>query len=113
MDETPDGAVMPPTPHERLGREAPDESPLLSEEEIASFRPHWEEVRKAFVDDPQQAVHMADDLVEQVMRRISAIFASERTMLEGQWSRGEEVTTEQLRRALQQYGAFFERLLSV
>jgi len=32
--------------------------------------------------------------------------------LEGQWSRGEDVGTEELRVALQRYRAFFRRLLS-
>jgi hypothetical protein len=32
--------------------------------------------------------------------------------LEGQWDRGDEVSTEDLRIALQRYRSFFDRLLS-
>ena len=39
--------------------------------------------------------------------------ADERSKLEGQWGRGDNVSTEDLRVALQRYRAFFDRLLSV
>jgi hypothetical protein len=39
-------------------------------------------------------------------------FAQARDGLEGQWSRGEDVGTEELRVALQRYRGFFRRLLS-
>jgi hypothetical protein len=40
-------------------------------------------------------------------------FNRERQSLEGQWSRGDDVSTEELRLALRRYRAFFDRLLSV
>jgi hypothetical protein len=39
--------------------------------------------------------------------------AEERSKLEGQWSRGDNVSTEDLRLALQRYRSFFDRLLSM
>ncbi|MFD3562923.1 hypothetical protein ACFWVU_25090 [Streptomyces sp. NPDC058686] len=39
-------------------------------------------------------------------------FADRKQGLEGQWHRGEEVATEDLRPALRQYRSFFDRLLS-
>jgi len=47
------------------------------------------------------------------MKRLAESFASERAMLESQWDRGDNVTTEDLRVALQRYRSFFDRLLSV
>ena len=47
------------------------------------------------------------------MKRIAEVFATERANLEAQWDRGDNVTTEDLRVALQRYRAFFDRLLSV
>ncbi len=41
------------------------------------------------------------------------MFAAERDRLEGQWGQGDDVSTEDLRQALQRYRSFFTRLLSV
>ena len=58
-------------------------------------------------------MEQADELVAQVMKRLAEIFAGERTNLESQWDRGDNVSTEVLRVALQRYRSFFDRLLSV
>ena len=85
---------------------------LLPEGEESDFRRRWEEIQTRFVDDPRQAVEDADALVAGVMQRIAEGFAQARDGLEGQWSRGEDVGTEELRVALQRYRGFFRRLLS-
>jgi hypothetical protein len=41
------------------------------------------------------------------------IFADERAKLDGQWDRGDSVSTEDLRLALRRYRAFFGRVLAV
>ena len=46
------------------------------------------------------------------MKRLAESFAAERETLEGQWGRGEDVSTEDLRVTLQRYRGFFQRLLS-
>ena len=46
------------------------------------------------------------------MQQLAEGFASEREDLEGQWSRGEDISTEDLRVALQRYRSFFQRLLA-
>jgi hypothetical protein len=48
-----------------------------------------------------------------MMKRLSDVFTEERGRLEGQWARGHEVSTEDLRLLLKRYRSFFERLLSV
>jgi hypothetical protein len=65
------------------------------------------------VDEPRRAVERADELVAQVIKRLAESFAQERSKLEGQWGRGDNVSTEDLRVALQRYRAFFDRLLNV
>lgn len=40
-------------------------------------------------------------------------FANERATLEKHWHEGSDVSTEDLRQALQRYRSFFDRLLSV
>jgi hypothetical protein len=47
------------------------------------------------------------------MQRIAQRFAAEREELERQWTRGDDVSTEDLRVALTRYRAFFDRLLSM
>jgi len=74
---------------------------------------HWQEVQTGFVDDPRQAVQDADGLVQQVMQQVGQRLASERAGLEQVWSRGGDVSTEDLRQALRQYRSFFNRLLHV
>jgi hypothetical protein len=44
---------------------------------------------------------------------MSEVFAAERSTLEQQWDRGDDVSTEDLRVALQRYRSFFHRVLSV
>jgi len=58
-------------------------------------------------------VEQADSLVADVMKRLADSFAGQRASLEKQWDRGDNVTTEDLRVALQRYRSFFDRLLTV
>jgi len=67
----------------------------------------------AFVDEPRSAVEQADGLVAAAMKRLAEVFAEERSRLEQQWDRGDNVSTEDLRIALQRYRSFFQRLLSI
>jgi hypothetical protein len=88
-------------------------NPFFSGDEAERFRSQWHQVQEGFVDDPRAATEKADGLVAGVIHKLSEVFAHERGRLEGEWSRGGEVTTEDLRVALQRYRAFFDRLLSV
>ena len=89
-----------------------DVGPLLGQAEESDLRASWEEIQTRFVDDPRRAVEDADALVAGVMKSLAEGFAQAREQLEGQWSRGEDVSTEDLRVALQRYRSFFQRLLS-
>jgi hypothetical protein len=86
---------------------------LFEEQEARDFRTRWTDVQAAFVDSPRNAVERADSLVAETMKRLAEVFSAERAKLEGQWDRGGDVTTEDLRIALQRYRAFFDRLLNV
>ncbi len=92
--------------------EEPETRPLLPENESTDFGRRWDEIQTRFVDEPQRAVEEADALVASLMQRLADGFANERERLEGQWSRGEDVSTEDLRLTLQRYRSFFRRLLS-
>ena len=64
--------------------ESAEVASLLPHDEETDLRRRWEEIQTRFA----------------------------REQLEGQWSRGEDVSTEDLRVALQRYRSFFQRLLS-
>jgi hypothetical protein len=87
--------------------------PLFSESEIKDFRSQWSNLQTGFVDEPRQTVEGADKLVAAVMQRLAEGFANERTSLEKQWESGDNVSTEDLRVALQRYRSFFDRLLKL
>ena len=92
---------------------ADDSTPLFPSGELDGLRTRWKEFQTAFVDEPRKAVEQADGLVAQAMKRLAEVFAQERSKLEGQWDRGDNVSTEDLRIALQRYRTFFHRLLSI
>ncbi|HEV8622351.1 MAG TPA: hypothetical protein VGR33_05620 [Actinomycetota bacterium] len=85
---------------------------LLADEDAGGFRSRWNEIQVRFVDEPRGSVQKADGLVAEMMERLTQMFSEERTRLESQWERGDDVSTEDLRIALQRYRSFFERLLS-
>jgi uncharacterized coiled-coil DUF342 family protein len=86
--------------------------PILAAEDAEPYRTRWQELQASFVDEPQKVVELADQLVAELMQRLAETFAEERRSLEAQWARGEDVSTEDLRMALQRYRSFFERLLA-
>ena len=86
--------------------------PLLPSDQTERFTSRWQEIQTSFVDQPRDAVAEADALVADLMQRLAASFSQERERLEGQWDRGDDVSTEDLRVALTRYRSFFDRLLA-
>jgi hypothetical protein len=86
---------------------------LFPAQDCEGFRNRWHDIQGAFVDEPRDAVQKADELVATVIKRLADVFAGERAKLEADWSRGNDVSTEDLRQALRRYRSFFDRLLSV
>ena len=92
---------------------ASESIPLFSESEMREFRSQWIKIQTCFVDEPRGTVKDADKLVAAVMQRLAEGFSNERSGLEKQWDRGDNVSTEDLRIALQRYRSFFDRLLKL
>jgi hypothetical protein len=120
--ETPDDNYQPPadTGHASVESHAApvdtaesSDQMLFADSELTGMRSRWVEVQSAFVDDPRDCVQKADSLVADVVDKLTTSFSGARAHLEEQWSRGEEVSTEDLRIALKRYREFFERLLAV
>jgi hypothetical protein len=87
--------------------------PLFPANELQDLRRKWDQIQAGFVDEPRKAVGEADNLVASTMKRLAEVFAQERSNLEGQWDRGDNISTEDLRLALQRYRSFFHRLLAI
>jgi hypothetical protein len=91
----------------------PDAGPLFQPADADGLRRRWADIQAGFVDEPRRAVEQADSLVAESIKRLAQLFAEERAQLEGQWDRGDDVSTEDLRQALRRYRSFFSRLLAV
>jgi hypothetical protein len=79
-------------------------APLFPDADAASYRDRWQQIQADFVDDPRRAVEQADELVEELLQRLTETFARQR---------GGGRTTEELRVALRRYRSFLGRLLSL
>lgn len=92
---------------------AADTTPLFPDEQLRELQARWDEVQTGFVDEPRSAVERADNLVASTMKQLAEAFSNERSTLEQQWDRGDNISTEDLRVAFQRYRSFFRRLLSM
>jgi hypothetical protein len=86
--------------------------PLIPSRQMEDLRSRWTNVQSSFVDEPRKAVQEADQLVQMTIQQIEEGFKGARAELEKQWSKGDQVSTEDLRVCLQRYRSFFDRLLS-
>src|SRR5262245_25870871 len=84
-----------PTVAERTSGES-----LVPKAESDRLQARWDAIQSHFVDEPRKAVADADKLVAETVQRLAQIFADERSKLEQQLSRGEEISTEDLRLGL-------------
>ena len=107
-----DAPVAPAPAVDQAGARRNDVPALFAANDAVALRKRWVDVQTGFVDEPRTAVTHADSLVAEVMKGLAETFAKERATLEHQWDRGDNVTTEDLRVALQRYRTFFDRLLS-
>lgn len=105
-----------PDPEQYVGNEpteAAARAVSLDAAELTTVRSRWREIQAHFVDEPRTAVQDADALVADLMQRAAQMFAAESDQLESRWASRSDVSTEDLRQALQRYRSFFERLLAV
>ena len=105
--------LQPATMSGGRAEQADGSTQLFPSNELQDLRTRWKDIQTGFVDEPRKAVEQADGLVASAMKRLAEVFAQERSGLEQQWDRGDNVSTEDLRVALQRYRSFFDRLLSV
>ncbi len=107
-EETAEGAASETTREPEEARVA-----LFQAGERQEAEERWREIQTRFVDEPRASVEDANVLVAELVDRLVSSFTAERSRLEAQWDRGEDVTTEELRLVLQRYRSFFGRLLEL
>jgi len=101
---------------ERMQNEGgnPEEPPssLFEPSAVKNLRGRWDSIQTRFVDEPRIAVEEADGLVAATIKDLAESFAKQRAELEHRWTKGNDVSTEDLRLALRRYRSFFQRLLA-
>jgi hypothetical protein len=117
-ESRPDADVEGAAPDADVEGAAPDaeggsEGELFPANERNELEQKWNEIQARFVDEPRGSVEEANALVSDLMDRLVSSFSEQRERLEGQWERGDDVTTEDLRMVLMRYRSFFGRLLEV
>ena len=73
----------------------------------------WNSIQVEFVDEPLKSVQQAKALVAEATGRITRALSEKQAALDGAWTGREDVSTEDLRIALQHYRSFFNHLLSL
>jgi hypothetical protein len=89
-----------------------DSASLFNGEEAEQLRTRWQQIQGKFVDEPRVAVEQADALVSEIVEKITGMFAEQQDLLEDQWKQGKEVSTEEMRKTLQNYRSFFNILVT-
>ena len=83
---------------------------MLPDEEISELKSRWERLQIKFVDEPHYSVEQAEVLISNLLGRLAQVHNERGTNLEERNSNG-GVSTEDLRVALLNYHAAFERLI--
>jgi hypothetical protein len=111
-----------PTPTDKAGlarSEADSEitedgnRPLFPSHQCATLEKDWQAIQADFVDSPRDSVKQADALVTKTIDILSSSFGEMRSSMERTWEKDGDVSTEDLRLAMQNYRSFFHRLLSI
>jgi len=87
--------------------------PWLKAEDINDLQSRWNSIQIGFVDDPHGSVKQADELMAEAIECIEQAFSTQRTTLDEKWVNKQDVSTEDLRIALQGYRSFINRLLAI
>lgn len=97
------------TPSAAAAEEQP--VPLFAETDRDRLRTQWREVQVTFVDSPRDAVHRADELLDDIIHQLTTTYEQRKRELDER--RGDTSDTEGLRQALRGYRSFFDQLLSI
>lgn len=82
----------------------------LNGAEMDDLQSNWNSIQIGFVDEPRTSVEQAKALVAEATGRITRALTEKQTALDRAWMDRQDVSTEDLRVALQQYRLFFNHL---
>jgi hypothetical protein len=103
----PEDAGAEPIPFETRNAaqvEAPQS--LLDKHQVEELRARWSTIQEGFIDEPRGAVKVLTALVDAAIKQISVRLPISAHNWKKQWSRGDQISTEDLRLAFQRYRAF-------
>ncbi len=80
---------------------------------IDELQPRWNLIQKDFVDEPHTSVKQAEALVAETVDKVTRMLSAQQSSLHESIDGREDITTEDLRIALQRYRSFFNRLLAI
>lgn len=78
---------------------------------MGDLQSRWSELQTIFVDDPRSAVQRADEVLSETIQRIHERMNTQRSQLGERWQRNDNISTEDLRVAFQNYRNFFRSLV--
>jgi hypothetical protein len=99
-------------PFDRTPGADQSEGLFLDQTKVRELRERWTAIQTDFVDQPRKAVEDADKLITDTIQHIEQRFAAERSTLEPGQNR-DQVSTEDLRVALQRQRTMLMRLLAI
>ncbi len=113
--------VTEPPVYTTFQETGPDETPshaapkeiVLFDQDPTEVQARWRDLQTSFVDDPAEAVHRADDLVEEVVEALTSSLTARTGELREHWKGADGGDTERLRLALRDYRGMLERLLAL
>jgi hypothetical protein len=85
----------------------------LSDAVMDDLQSRWNAVQVDFVDKPRVSVEQAEALVAETLDKVCQTHIDNKTSLDEAWQNREDISTEDLRMALQRYRSFFNHILKM
>ncbi|MFI7418429.1 hypothetical protein [Nonomuraea sp. NPDC049684] len=103
-----EGAPVDEVPSHAAPREV-----ALFDQDPAEVQARWRDVQASFVDDPAEAIQLADGLVGEVVESLTNSLTSRTGSLRERWKDVDSPDTEDLRQAFRDYRNVLEQLLAL
>ena len=85
----------------------------LGRAEIDELQSRWNLIQKEFVDEPRTSVEKAKTLLAETADKVVRMLSEQQLSLNESMDVHKDLSTEDLRIALQRYRSFFNRLLAI
>ncbi len=82
-------------------------------EQVADVRTRWTAIQSRFVDEPCSAVEQGEALVAETAERVKQMISTMQLSIGQQWLNHDDISTEELRKALLDYRALLNHMLNL